>query len=91
VEQPGAGREVTVCTLVDLYKQEIVDLDIIGATPRMLSACTHYNSHVMMRTSMIHLTVSVGADAKRKVRMVKQLSIYSANLVTQSITRCRYD
>ncbi|EAW19306.1 uncharacterized protein NFIA_092670 [Aspergillus fischeri NRRL 181] len=54
----------TVRTLVDLYKQGKVDLDIAAATPRMLSACTYYGSHVMDKdvNDSIISCLSAGVD-----------------------------
>ncbi|GFF52517.1 hypothetical protein IFM58399_09343 [Aspergillus lentulus] len=54
----------TVRTLVDLYKQGKVDLDITAATPAMLDACTYYGSHVMDGDINDSITscLSAGAD-----------------------------
>ncbi|KAL4871330.1 ankyrin repeat-containing domain protein [Aspergillus spectabilis] len=54
----------TVQTLVDLYKQGKVELDIAAATPSMLKACTYHNSNVKDNdvNSSIITFVSAGAD-----------------------------
>ncbi|KAL4869945.1 ankyrin repeat-containing domain protein [Aspergillus spectabilis] len=54
----------TVTTIVDLYKQGKVELDIAAATPSMLKACTYHGDHVMDDdvNNSITTFLSAGAD-----------------------------
>jgi ankyrin repeat protein len=55
---------VTVTTIVDLYKQGKVELDIAAATPSMLQACLYHGEHVMDDDVNNSITsfLSAGAD-----------------------------